>query len=300
VYPDIKGANFGLQALRVRFDSLEVTDDGDPKGKGDGEWRFWVGIPSGDTPWTRLLECDGCIEERTYTPADGPWKAGALLVNGLLRGEILLFGGQFAPFQSGGFEEDLVASDDTGRVLTTFSGPIHRQVQSECNDQTAGGLNDVDPSTSGCAAYKIEWTVERGVTPVSARLSDETKDFLQKLIVGSSTAEKEKPPQPTELYGAEITENRKRLTVQRDDEPELWQDFLQSDEARARKDATPAAEALAKKARVRALAMLGKNPTSERRKNIAEELIALKKVLPPAVYRAHLCDLETGAPCPAQ
>ncbi len=300
VYPDIQGSNFGLQPLRVRFDSLQVTDDGDPTGKGDGDWRFWIGKPSADTPWTRLLECNGCIEKRTYTPADGPWSAGALLANGHLRGEVLLFAGQFAPFQSGGFEEDLVTSDDTGRVLTTFFRPVHRQLKSECNDQTAGGLNDVDPSTSGCAAYTIEWTVERGVTPVSANLSAETKAFLQKLIVGRSMVENEKPQQPTELYGPEVTDNRKRLTVRRPDEQEFWQDFLQSEEARTRTAATAAAVALAKEARARALAMLGKNPTPQRRKGLAEELRALKKVLPPAVYRANLCDLETGAPCLAQ
>jgi hypothetical protein len=68
VYPDITGKNYGLIALRLRLDQLEVTDSGDLITSGD--WRFWLGYSNSVRPWTRLINCDDCIDQRTYSPSD--------------------------------------------------------------------------------------------------------------------------------------------------------------------------------------------------------------------------------------
>jgi hypothetical protein len=75
VYPDHTSANFGLRALQVKLDELVVTDDGDPFLKGDGDWRLWAVIPSVARPWTRLIDCEGCVEEKTYTPQSGIFRS---------------------------------------------------------------------------------------------------------------------------------------------------------------------------------------------------------------------------------
>src|SRR6185503_19226630 len=174
VYPDITGKNFGLQALKIGITSLHVENDGDGEPFSDGDWRLWAAIPSTTKPWTRLIDCGGCVEEETYSPTSGIWRSGALARDGTL-GEVMLFANQSGLLQTSGFEEDLITSDDTGTVIEGYRGPFSspRQGFSTCNDQTVAN-NPVNPSNiqnSGCAEYSIKVSVTPSTTPVTATLS---------------------------------------------------------------------------------------------------------------------------------
>jgi hypothetical protein len=299
VYPDHTGNNFGLRAFRVKLDELTVRDDGDPFLKGDGDWRLWAVIPSLARPWTKLIDCDGCVEEKTYTPSSGIFRPGAFASTGALTGEMLLFDRQFGSFQLTGFESDLLTSDDVGNVLDVINAPTTgRTTVSKCNDQTVGGLNDVDPSTSGCAAYTVKYEVVVGNAPVKATLSPEMTSFAQKLLVRATGRELMPDVADTELHTlARISSDRAKLTVDRRGELDPWQSALATarlgQEMRA---GNP--EPMLKDLRKHVIQALGPQPSAKHRRKIALELQELKKSVPPALYKKYLCDLETGKPCP--
>jgi hypothetical protein len=297
VYPDITGDNFGLRAMRVRLKELKVTDDGDPFLKGDGDWNFWAGISSVSRPWTRLIDCGGCVEEKTYGPGSGVFRPQALTADGAFGGEVFLFARQALPIQFGGYEEDAVTSDDTGRVLRSVIGPGTGSASSTCDDQTVGGLSNLDPSTSGCAAYSIAWEVVATGTPVRALLSAEGRAFASRLMVRPGDRSKMPDPLEPELYRHDvITSSKRALTEDRKGEVEEWQAALAVGRLRAQLE-EPSAEALALEIRQNALEQLGPNPTAKHRQKVALELRELKKALPEAVYQKHLCELETGKKC---
>jgi hypothetical protein len=297
VYPDHTGKNFGLRALRVRLNALAVQDDGDPFLKGDGDWRFWAVIPSVTRPWTRLIECEGCVEEKTYTPGSSVFRAGALDSTGALTGEVLLFDRQLGSFQLTGFEDDLLTSDDTGSVFEPINTVLaSRTVLSKCNDQTIGGLNDIDPSTSGCAAYSVRFEVVPGRTLVTATLSPEMNRFAQQLLVRATDRDRMRDVLDTELYTLDrITTNRSKLTVDRRGDFDPWQ--LSTPQLKEQMSSGNP-EPMIKDLRKHVLKELGPQPTEKHRRKIALELQELKKSVPPALYKKYLCDLETGKPCP--
>jgi hypothetical protein len=300
VYPDHTGHNFGLRALQVKFNELIVRDDGDPWEKGDGDWRLWAVIPSLARPWTRLMDCDGCVEEKTYRPPGGPFRSGAFDSNGALTGEMLLFERQFGSLQITGFEDDLLTSDDVGNVFDVINvAPLTRTVISTCNDQTIGGLNDLDPSTSSCAGYTLKYELRAGRTPVNATFSPEMNRFAQKLLVRTTDRDRVRDLVDTELFALDrVSNDRKRLTVDRLTELDTWQEQLATSRLGPEmRSGNP--EPLLKDLRQRILKSLGPKPTEKHRRKIAQELQELKKSVPPALYRKYLCDLETGKACPA-
>lgn len=299
VYPDRTGRNFGLRALRVKLNELIVTDDGDPFSKGDGDWRLWAVIPSIARPWTRLIDCEGCVEEKTYTPRSGIFRRGAFDGEGALTGEVLLFDRQFGSLQLTGFESDTLTSDDVGNVFDTLNvAPSSRTAISKCNDQTIGGLSNIDPSTSSCAGYTIKYEVVAGRTPVTATLSPEMFRFAQQLLVRTTDRDRIRDLADVELYILDrLSADRVRLTVDRRGEVDPWQAALATpslgQEMRA---GNP--EPMLKDLRQHILQALGPNPSEKHRRKIALELQELKKSVPPALYRKYLCDLEAGKPCP--
>jgi len=298
VYPDRTSRNFGLRALRVKLNELVVTDDGDPFLKGDGDWKFWAVIPSLARSWTRLIDCGGCVEEKTYTPQSGIFRPGAFNTEGALTGEILLFDRQFGSLQLTGFEEDTLVSDDVGKVLEPISGAgSSRTVDSKCNDQT-DGLGALDPSTSSCAGYTVKYEVVAGRTPVTATLSPEMTRFAQKLVVRATDRDRIRDVFDTELYTLDrISNDRARLTIDRRGEMDPWQSALATERlGEGMRAGNP--EPMLKDLRKHVLKLLGPRPSEKHRRKIALELQELKKSVPPALYRKYLCDLETGKPCP--
>ena len=299
VYPDLRGENFGLRALRARLNALKVTDDGEPFFKGDADWKLWVVLPAIDQPWTRLIDCGGCVEEKTYSPSSAVWKAGAIPPDGGLGGEMLLFSGQFGSIQFTGYEEDVLTSDDVGNVFDALSLLITRTARSTCNDQTVGGLSSLDPSTSGCAGYDVNYTVAAGRTPVAATVSPQATAAFQRLMVRSAESKQAPLSIESELYRNDsISAARRALTTERRGDFESWQ--ANSTTARLGSELrTPEGEAMVKALRARVRQILGPQPTAKHRRKVAMELRELKKSVPPELYRKHLCDLETGTACPA-
>jgi hypothetical protein len=299
VYPDHTGRNFGLRALQVKLNELVVRNDGDPFLKGDGDWRFFAIIPSVARPWTKLIDCNGCVEEKAYSPRAGIFQPGAFDSTGALTGEVLLFDRQSGSLQLAGFENDVVTSDDTGNVFDSFnSAPSNRTTSSRCNDQTVGGLNDVDPSTSGCAAYTVNYEVLAGRTPVTATLSPAMSRFAQKLLVRATDRDKIVDILDTELFTLDrISDERTRLTVDRRGELELAPSQLATARlGQAMRAGNP--EPMLKDLRKHVQQLLGPQPSEKHRRKIALELQELKKSVPPTLYQKYFCDLETGKPCP--
>ena len=298
VYPDYTSRNFGLRSLRVKLDKLIVTNDGDPFLKGDGDWRFWAVIPSTTRPWTKLIDCNGCVEEEAHSPRHGVFQRGAFDSEGRLTGEVFLFDRQLGSLQFTGFESDLLTSDDVGNVFEIMNrAPASRSVFSKCNDQTVGGLNDIDPSTSGCASYKVEFQIVPGQGRLTATLSPEMNKFAQRLLVRADDRRKLADVSDTALFTLDRSvDERSRLIVGEPGNLDIWQEELTTAKL-SNQMRTLNAEPMLKDLRKHVQALLGPNPTEKHRRKIALELRELKKSVPPELYRRYLCDLETGKPC---
>ena len=110
--------NWQAKAFRVKFTKLDVLDDGDGLGRGDGDWRFWMNVPSRTKEWTKLFDGDGNVTG-VMTFGGRPWSTGP---NGSVGGDRwlgpdpLLFPGQRLHIYTSGYEADSVVDDDTGAV----------------------------------------------------------------------------------------------------------------------------------------------------------------------------------------
>jgi len=298
VYPDHTTRNFGLHALRVKLDQLDVKDDGDPFFQGDGDWKLWAVFPGLSRPWTKLIDCGGCVEEKTYTPKDDIFRPGALDADGALRGEVLLFDRELGSLQFSGYESDPLTSDDVGNVFELINvAPATRSAVSKCNDQTVGGLNDIDPSTSGCAAYTVKFQYLPGRQPVTARFSPEMNSFAQRLLVRFEDRKRIPDVVDTDLFTLDrAIDERTKLIVGERGDLDTWQEALTTAKLGPEmRRGNP--EPMLKDLRKHVLELLGPRPTEKHRRKVAMELQELKKSVPPALYRKYLCDLETGKPC---
>lgn len=298
VYPDHTTHNFGLRALRVKLDHLDVKDDGDPFLKGDGDWKFWAVFPGLSRPWTKLIDCEGCVEEKTYTPQSSIFRRGAFDAEGALQGEVLLFDRQLGSLQFTGYEGDLLTSDDVGNVFELINNaPAKRTAISKCNDQTVGGLNDIDPSTSSCAAYNVEFEYVPGRQPVTATFSQEMNRFAQQLLVRAEDRKRIRDVVDTDLFTLDrAVDDRTRLIVGKRGDLDTWQEEATTAKLQQQMRSGNA-EPMIKDLRKHVQELLGPQPTPKHRRKVALELQELKKSIPPALYRKYLCDLETGRPC---
>lgn len=299
VYPDHTRRNFGLRALRIKLDGLVVRNDGDSFLKGDGDWRFFAIIPSVARPWTKLIDCNGCVEEKTYAHTSRIFKSGAFDRSGALTGEVLLFERQIGSFHLTGFESDLLVSDDTGHVFETLNfSPSNKTIDSTCNDQSEGILNELDPATSGCASYTAKYQVLAGRTPVTARPSREMTRFAQQLLVRATDRDRMLDVLDTELFALDrISDERTQLIMGGRGEMDPWQSALATSRlGQEMRAGNP--EPMLKDLRKHVQEALGPRPSEKHRRKIALELQELKKSVPPALYQKYLCDLETGKPCP--
>ncbi|MFB3788397.1 MAG: hypothetical protein ACE15F_18715 [bacterium] len=153
--------NWGLKNWRIQIHSIDVDDDGDPIGSGDGDWRFWVNINNGDQEWTKIYDCDGCVHG--FDDFDGAsWGTGFPGFTHSLGPDLLLFPGESIWFHSSGFEDDSAWSDFTGRV-----SQLHPQearsysIDSECESDYP----------SGCCEYTINYEIREGPAVGNANLT---------------------------------------------------------------------------------------------------------------------------------
>jgi hypothetical protein len=298
VYPDITGKNYGLRALRLRLDQLQVTDTGDIR---SGDWKLWLGYRNAVRPWTRLINCEDCVDQKTYSFADSIFESGALGTGGLLKGEILEFR-NFSPFSLGrlrltGYEQDTFGGDDVGEVDAFVGGPGQFVLQSFCEDQAQGSIN---PADSGCAGYIAHIIVEPGQTPVSSVLDPQTKKFLNSLLVGKPSLSIIDTVSDSQLYAGKVTARIARLTSRREVEAERWQDAFKPGRLSAVITRSQDPDLYVKSLRQRVVHVLGTNPTPKYRAKVRADLLKVKPSIPPALYQKHLCDLETGQACAAK
>ena len=64
-YPDAQ--NRGAQRWRVRLSDFEVVEDAEPDDPGpdlDGvDWRMFFNVNNRDREWTKVFDCDDCVDE---------------------------------------------------------------------------------------------------------------------------------------------------------------------------------------------------------------------------------------------
>jgi len=107
--------NWGLRRWKLRVTSLDVTDDGDGRLGGDGDWRFWINTKNGVAEWTNVFDCNGCVHG--HVDFDGePYETGNSNPDRSLGPDLLLFPGQYIWLYTTGFEHDVWWEDSIGRV----------------------------------------------------------------------------------------------------------------------------------------------------------------------------------------
>jgi hypothetical protein len=157
--------NWQVKAFRVKFTKLDVLDDGDGLGRGDGDWRFWMNVPSRTKEWTKLFDGDGNVTG-VMTFGGRPWSTGPTGTVGSdrwLGPDPLLFPGQRLHIHTSGYEADSMVDDDTGTVdRSMVPGTQILTAQSLCAES--------DPEIdyvlqSGCASYIATFAIAEVASP---------------------------------------------------------------------------------------------------------------------------------------
>jgi hypothetical protein len=157
--------NWQAKAFRVKFTKLDVLDDGDGFGRGDGDWRFWMNVPSRTKEWTKLFDGDGNVTG-VMTFGGRPWSTGpngSVGSDRWLGPDPLLFPGQQLHIHTSGYEADSLVDDDTGTVdRSMVPGTQIFTAQSLCAES--------EPEIeyvlqSGCASYIATFAVTEVPSP---------------------------------------------------------------------------------------------------------------------------------------
>ncbi len=281
VYPDLSGANWGLQNISIKLEQLKVLDTGDFT---SGDWRLWATLSGSRTPWMKLIDCNGCIEQKTYTPqSTGIWLPGALAADGTLPGAVARFGLEPADqLQFTGYDSDALASDGIPQVSIPIAG-------SQSTTQYTGEC----PS---CPSYSVLYSAS--AVPNSGSVSQATINYLQGLLAHPAITQLVHPEAEGELYAfgtPSIARNKIVSKPEEDGEaaalaPGRLSTTLQATDV----------EVFAQQLRKRILAQYGKTSTEASRRKLVFRLHQIKASLAPAIYQKYLCDLETGKPCVQQ
>ncbi len=283
VYPDLSGSNWGLQNISVRLNELTVTDTGDFT---SGDWKLWVNMSGSLSPWTKLIDCRGCVEQKTYTPQSaGIWQPGALSPDGTLPGVVSRFqGAPFDQLQFTGYDDDLFYSDGIPIVSVPISSsPVANFDTGACDN---------------CPSYQVRYSFSSVANPGS--VSQEAKDYFKNLLVHPAIDRLIRPQSESELYSFGVRSTAREQIVSRKEED------ADSTEMQALKPGNMGvtlqsndAKAFAQQLRKRILKQYGGIPRAAERGKLVFRLQQIKPSIPPAIYQRYLCDLETGKPCPA-
>lgn len=165
--------NWGLQRWKLRFNGMDVSDDGDGATRGDGDWRLWVNTNNAtnegfaDQEWRQIIDYDVHGVEDF---GGRPWETGAATSDRSLGPDLLRYPSsefQTIPgprdylilFHTTGFEGDTLTDDDAGTVHTRLKG-LGRSysVANQCSDsvQVEGVIY------SGCVRYTAHFEVIQG------------------------------------------------------------------------------------------------------------------------------------------
>jgi hypothetical protein len=141
--------NWGASRWRVLLKDMKIYDDSEP-GFDDGDWRVFFNTNNRDQEWSKIIDCDGCVDDgdtralnlRTGTPALGPHP--------------VLFPGQPIFVHTVGYDDE-VAADDLGTVFD-------RAPQLRGNYSTIAG---------GAATYRLNYEVRPAGSVGPAALTPE-------------------------------------------------------------------------------------------------------------------------------
>jgi hypothetical protein len=111
-YP--QSQNWGARRWRVTLENMKIIEDAEPDNPGpdidQGDWRVFFNTNNRDREWTKILDCDECVDE-------GDTKTLNLQTGGSGLGpDPVLFPGQTIFVHTSGFDDE-VAGDDTGSVF---------------------------------------------------------------------------------------------------------------------------------------------------------------------------------------
>ena len=192
--------NWGLARWQLRLNRIEVFDDSDGAGRGDGDWRLWINTNNavGDWPslaprqeWVQILNQDvhGMLD---YT--SDPWQT----VLGPVRSlgpELLRYpptGGLPKPrdygilFHSTGYEADGAVDDDAGTIsiFLPAAAASYRE-RNVCTGQDVPG----PLLYSGCASYAAEFEIAPGTPLPGAALSAAAQTLISRYVLSCASGE---------------------------------------------------------------------------------------------------------------
>lgn len=278
VYPDILGKNWQLEDVSFQLNRLRVNDTLDFL---SGDWKFWVNMSGSTQPWTKLIDCHGCVDSGTYTPVSGPWEPSSITPSGHFRGIMRRYPSQITRVEFGGYDEDALSSDG----IAIASVPVF--------DVASPFTGESSNFCTGCS-YSVNYTFSN--TPHPGAVRQEVIDYFRRSLVHPAVARVASVRTESLLYSHSLESDR--IRAEQDGEegsaammairPDNLPQTLQSED--------PARFAF--ELRKHILTLFGGIPTAAERTTLVRRLQQIKPAIPPAVYQKYLCDLETGRTCP--
>jgi hypothetical protein len=149
-YPQTE--NWGAKRWRILLDRIRVGDDAEPAFD-DGDWRFFFKTNNRDREWTKVFDCNECVDDDTT-------KALNVQTGGTgLGADPVLFPGQTIFVHTGGFDDETFG-DDIGTVFDRRS-------------QASGDF--ASPSQGGDGSYTLDYKIRPGPVVGNATLTPEAR-----------------------------------------------------------------------------------------------------------------------------
>ena len=193
--------NWGLKEYKFRLTKIEVSDDADwtyctPFACHSGDWRLWVNLRNTEKEWTKIFDCDECVDDDTnYTFGGRPYETDASNQDRSLGPNVLLYPEQMFTLVATGFEDDgIETGDNTGTVGFMAKQPDHTistAAHNQCTEDTSFAIPVIDVNIWGseCASYWMDFDVIL-VGNVSAQLSAAGQQLYDSSLVPASSIDK--------------------------------------------------------------------------------------------------------------
>ena len=163
--------NWGLKEYKFRLNKLVVEDDADytfctPFSCYSGDWRLWINVKSVDREWTKLYDCEDCIDDDTdYNFGGRPWETSASDSDRYLGANVLLYPEQFFTLFVTGFEDDGIETGDNlgtvGYMVKQPTQTITGRSHNICTEDSSLAVPIVDINIVGseCGQYLVDFQI---------------------------------------------------------------------------------------------------------------------------------------------
>ncbi len=263
VYPSAD--NWQLEQWRLSVPSIRVHSDSDPIPLDDGDWRFWVGTNNATNEWTKIFDCNGCIDsDTTYTPSSGAWRSGSTGTDGRIFGDLPLYPAQSPWLYVSAREEDPISSDGLGYIAKALP--------------RADGAGQAKADH-----FALNWTLQRVGTPTATLTTAGNRLFQEYKFVGTSA-----PPVPQE--NAPVALVAKYTPKVRTDVVPLL-DNVSASSLKSSLATRPESELLATLTALRTKVDAALAAKGSARTKILASLTPLRDVVPTAAWNASFGDL---------